>query len=288
MATPRRQPNKRSSIRKNTLTASETRNFRALVYRHYATHGRLFPWRKESDPYRIMVSEVMLQQTQAPRVVKKYNAFIECFPTLQSLTRAPLSVVLKAWQGLGYNRRAKLLREAAQTIVREHRGLVPQEPKLLQKLPGIGPYTAAAIAVFAFNKKAVLIETNIRSVYLHHFFAEKKNVDDRKLAPLVEQTLDAANPREWYCALMDYGNRLKKIHENPGRRSAHHVKQSPFAGSNRELRGRILHLLLEKPNQNARAVARALGESRTSVQKNLAQMRREGLLRERASGFVAG
>ncbi|MBI1961126.1 MAG: A/G-specific adenine glycosylase [Parcubacteria group bacterium] len=270
------------------LAALAVRAFRVTVYGHYAQHARSFPWRATRDPYRILVSEIMLQQTQADRVAEKYPTFIKRFPTVRSLAAARLASVLRAWQGLGYNRRAKLLHEAARTIAKEHAGRVPRDSSALRKLPGVGAYTASAVAAFAFNQPVAMIETNIRSVYLHRFFANKKGVDDKQLVPLIEQTLDAGNPRKWYAALMDYGSYLKRTLPNPSRRSSRHTKQAPFVGSNRQLRGAIIRLLLEKPNQPFPSLARQLHADVASVQKNLEQMRKEGLLKKQGSGFVAG
>lgn len=201
------------------------------------------PWRETADPYAIMVSEVMLQQTQVDRVIPKFEAFMKAFPTAADLAKASFKDVLAQWTGLGYNRRAKWLQEAAQEILRL--GSFPDDVDELVKLKGIGPNTAAAICVYAFNKPEVFVETNIRAVYIHHFFEDADDVYDRDIVQLVDETLDKANPREWYWALMDYGVYLKKKHKNPARRSKHHTKQSKFEGSRRQVRGNILKLLLE-------------------------------------------
>jgi A/G-specific adenine glycosylase len=202
------------------------------------------PWRLTSDPYRIMVSEVMLQQTQVPRVLQKYNEFLKKFPTVRSLAKAQLKEVLKVWSGLGYNRRGKYLHDAAKLIVQKHRGKVPQDFAALRALPGMGPYTASSIRVFAFDLPDILIETNVRAVYIHHFFADKKAVSDEQIIPLAHEAATgnppAGGPREWHWALMDYGVHLKKLHKNPARRSRHYVRQSKFEGSLRQIRGAIL------------------------------------------------
>lgn len=230
----------------------------------------------------------MLQQTQATRVVGTYEQFIKRFPNVRSLAKARLSSVLKAWQGLGYNRRAKLLREAAQKIIAEHGGRAPRGIDALKKLPGIGPYTAAAVLVFAFNQPIAMIETNIRSVYLHHFFHGKKNVGDARLMPLIEQTLDARNPRKWYAALMDYGSYLKKTIPNPSRASRHHARQSPFAGSDRQIRGALIRLLIKKPKQTQAQLVRALDAEPKRAAAILNRMQSEGLIKKQDVLFVAG
>jgi A/G-specific adenine glycosylase len=189
----------------------------------------------------------MLQQTQVPRVAEIFPRFVNTFPTFKQLTAASLSEVIAAWSGLGYNRRARYLHEGAIAIMTEHKGRLPRDPAVLRTLPGVGPATASAITVYAFNAPEVYIETNIRAVYIHHFFCDRTGVSDAELMPLITQTLDAEQPRIWYSALMDYGTHLKTVHSNPAKRSAIHKKQAPFAGSNREVRGAVLRMLTAAP-----------------------------------------
>lgn len=185
----------------------------------------------------------MLQQTQVARVIEKYQAFMELFPTVEALAAAPLADVLRAWQGLGYNRRAKLLHACAQTVVAEYRGKFPKEGSTLRALPGIGPYTSSAIQAFAWNIATPLIETNVRTVFLHHFFPGREGVHDNEILLLVEETLPHDRARDWYAALMDYGTYLKETIGNPNARSQQYARQSTFKGSDREIRGAILRLL---------------------------------------------
>ncbi|MDO8302720.1 MAG: hypothetical protein Q7T18_05735, partial [Sedimentisphaerales bacterium] len=234
-------------------------SFRRTVYGYYRRCGRHdLPWRQTTDPYCILVSEVMLQQTQVSRVVEKYASFISRFPDFAALAQSPLSAILKAWQGLGYNRRAIAVKKIAQIVQRDHAGTLPQDTDSLLKLPGIGAYTAAAIGAFAFNRSAVFIETNIRAVFIHAFFHDRLNISDKEILPLIEKTLDRRSPRKWYWALMDYGVMLKKEFSNPARRSSHHKKQSRFEGSNRQLRGRILKLLTASDGLTKAAIAKTL------------------------------
>ncbi len=226
------------------LSQSHIDTFQSGIRAFYAKHGRVQPWRETRDPYAIAVSEFMLQQTQVPRALTKYGAFLAKFPDVQTLAAADLREVLAEWKGLGYNRRAKLLRDMAAVVVDRFGGEIPPDEDALKSLPGIGPYTAGAIRAFAFNLPAVIIETNIRSVFIHTFFKDAEVVSDADIFPLVEQTLDGDNPREWYYALMDYGTFLKSAGVNPSRASRHYTKQSPFEGSDRQIRGRILELLL--------------------------------------------
>lgn len=218
-----------------------------MIWEYYAAHKRLFPWRETTNPYHIVVSEVMLQQTQTDRVVDKYCAFIKNFSSFQELAEADFAELLSLWSGLGYNRRALYLQSLARMVVEQYGGILPDQPDILVQLPGIGKATAASITAFAFNTPTVFIETNIRAVFIHEFFRERTDVHDRELLPLVAATVDQHNPREWYYALMDYGVMLKKKYKNPSRRSAHHTQQSRFEGSERQIRGMILRALLEQP-----------------------------------------
>ncbi|HRH31347.1 MAG TPA: A/G-specific adenine glycosylase [Candidatus Paceibacterota bacterium] len=221
--------------------------FKKKVWDHYKKNKRAFPWRETKDPYRIVVSEIMLQQTQADRVVAKYNSFLKKWPTLKKLASAELRDVLAEWSGLGYNRRGKNLWLLAKAVVSEHKAAIPNTPEALEKLPGIGPYTARAILAFAFDKPYACIETNIRAVYIYEFFPAKKTakIADNKLFPLIEETLDTKNPREWYYALMDYGSYLKKMKLSTNDRHKSFTKQSTFKGSIREARGAIMRVLIE-------------------------------------------
>lgn len=227
----------------------ESKAFQAQIWAFYGHSGRHnLPWRKTKDPYKILVSEVMLQQTQVSRVLEKYPEFLKKFPTVKTLAQASLAEVLRTWQGMGYNRRALALKRLAEVVVHEHGGKVPRSRTELEALPGVGPYTAGAVRAFAWNEPEVFIETNIRRIFIHHFFKDRAGVSDRDIAPLVAQTLDTMNPREWYWAVMDYGAYLPKVaHKNPNTQSKHYTKQSMFKGSLRELRGKVLRALGEKP-----------------------------------------
>lgn len=225
--------------------------FKKTIWAYYAKNKRDFPWRNTTDPYSIVVSEVMLQQTQTFRVVDKYLAFIKAFPTFNALHVAPLGEVLKLWQGLGYNRRAINLKKLATEVVEKHGGKLPQTREELDALPGIGEATAASIAAFAFNIPYPFIETNIRRVFIHFFFPRARlGVSDDKLLLLVEATLDKKRAREWYYALMDYGAMLPKVVTNPNRKSKHYTKQSTFKGSNREIRGAVLRAVTKAGKMN--------------------------------------
>lgn len=223
----------------------EVRAFRRKVLGYYRRHRRDLPWRHGRTPYRVAVVEIMLQQTQVPRVVPKFVEFIRRFPTWKSLAAADQAKLLATWSGLGYNRRALLLRKLAQAVVADHGGRLPQTVEQLQKLPGLGHATAAAISVYAFGQPHAFIETNVRAVLLHHFFPGKKNVPDTKVWPLIHATLDRRDPIRWYSALMDYGTWLKKSVPNPSRQSKHYAKHAPFKGSSRQLRGQVLKAVVK-------------------------------------------
>lgn len=257
--------------------------FKRRVWRHYRESGREFPWRATRDPYSIVVSEIMLQQTQTARVAQRYHQFLERFPDFKSLARAPMSSVLKEWQGLGYNRRAVFLKRLAEAVHRDLGGKLPRELEELRKLPGIGPYTAGAIRAFVFGERAVFIETNIRSVFLHHFFSAADRVTDREIAALVEATVDKQNPREWYYALMDYGVSLKRSNPRINAKSAHYVRQSAFKGSVREVRGAILRAITTHGALTRAKLRRAIQSDSKRFDVAL-----EGLLKEKILNSARG
>jgi A/G-specific adenine glycosylase len=257
--------------------------FQKTIWTHYRNHKRDFPWRRTRDPYKILVSEVMLQQTQAPRVVPKYKSFLKKFPNTKVLAKAKLSDVLSEWQGLGYNRRGMYLKKCAEKIETEFSGKFPKDFKILCSLPGIGPATAGDILAFAWNKPVVVIETNIRSVFIHFFFQDEEKVSDKEILPLIEKTLDTENPREWYWALFDYGAYLKETH-NPSRKSAHHIKQSKFIGSHRQKRAEILRLILKK-SQTEKELSKSLTYDISYVSKILKDLKKEGLIQKNKNKF---
>lgn len=237
------------------LSTKEIKDFQKTVWSYYKASGRTdLPWRKKINSYRIWVSEIMLQQTQVDRVRGFFDTWINYFPTVDDLAYASQIDILRLWKGLGYNSRALRMKKCAQEIIQYHQGKFPKSQDELQKLPGIGPYTAGAISAFAYNQPTVIIETNIRRVFIHHFFADKKNIHDDDILKLVEKTLDQKDSREWYWALMDYGSflgrtlNIKGKKYNPNVQSKHYIKQSTFKGSDREIRSMILKVLLEHNN----------------------------------------
>lgn len=261
-------------------TPDEVEEFKAAVWQHYRERGRRFPWRETSDPWAILLSEVMLQQTQTERVIPYWQRWLSLWPNPQALASAPFDRVLREWSGLGYNRRARFLAQTASLLVQNYQGRLPSDSGELEKLPGIGTYTARAIACFAFAIPSVFIETNIRSAFLHFFSPNQEGVGDKELVPLLERTLDRDQVRHWYWALMDYGAELKKISPNPNRRSAHYQKQSPFEGSLRQSRGAALKILSQQGPQDLGSLARLTGLPEDRLILALSKLRDEGFVAE--------
>ncbi len=265
-------------LEQNGVGLASLRRFRSIIFHYYFGHRREFPWREKITPYRVYISEVMLQQTQTNRVVPKFVDFMAQFPDFQALAEADFRDILRAWKGLGYNRRARYLQESAGLVIDQFGGELPDDPERLRALPGIGPATAASICTFAFNTPRVFIETNIRTVYIHFFFRDSLCVDDRQILPLVEKTVDQEHPREWYYALMDYGVMLKKTLGNLNRRSKHYSKQSRFEGSDRQLRGKILQLLLENSVVRIDDTAAVLDENPERVERVVSSLCSDNLV----------
>lgn len=265
--------------------------FQKTVWNYYESPAnksrRALPWRKTKDPYKILVSEIMLQQTQVDRVVPKYKAFLERFPDVRSLAAGSTAEVLRLWSGLGYNRRALFLKRAAEAVVGDFGGAFPKDVETLRKLPGVGPYTAAAVATFSYGHTYVFIETNIRAVFLHEFFPEKSQVSDKALMPLIEDALpEGGCSREWYWALMDYGAYLKKTFPNPSKRSKHHSVQSKFKGSLREVRGAFLRVCTEKKRVPKEELLALFKEDRPRADKALLGLVKDGFVAVDAKGYV--
>ena len=261
----------------------DTQAFQELIWQKARELHRTMPWREDTRPYYVLVSELMLQQTQVDRVMPKFQAFIERFPDERSLADAPLADVLKLWNGLGYNRRAKFLHEAAKKIVNEYGGIFPSTAEALVRLPGVGPGTAGAIAAYAFNRPVVFIETNIRTVYFHHFFEAGEKVNDTQLLPLIEETLDRDHPREFYWALMDYGTWLKRNGVGRITQSQHYTKQSALRGSLREVRGLIIRTLTTDDRTKQELQGEIIQDER--FEPALAGLVRDGLITQTGGVF---
>lgn len=250
------------------LTPVEIKQFQARILDWYALHQRDLPWRQihfdtslqQRDPYKILLSEIMAQQTQIARVIPKYEVWLETLPTIEALANAPMSEVLRLWSGLGYNRRALNLKKAAEKLVNEFHGEFPRSEKELRSLPGIGEYTARALLCFAFDQQVAVVDTNVRKVISTEVInrhCEKQSdeaissirltrslqslaMTDKEIQKIADQLLPAGRAYEWNQALMDYASSVLKDHKIPI------PKQSKFKGSHRYYRGQLLKTLLEK------------------------------------------
>jgi A/G-specific adenine glycosylase len=223
----------------------------------------------------------MLQQTGITRVLEPYKRFLRAFPSFRALAEAPASAVLACWQGLGYNRRALALHQSARIVTEAYGGRLPRTLEGLQALPGVGPATAGAVLVYAFGLPVPFIETNVRRVFIHFFFPGAATVLDAQIMPLVEQTMDRRQPREWLYALMDYGTMLGRGGENANRRSAVYKRQAPFEGSRRQLRGKVIAYLVEAGSATRRALVGAI----RAWTKSCAALRRKAFFRREATAF---
>jgi A/G-specific adenine glycosylase len=270
------------------LGSERVAEFQRVILGYLAEQGRDFPWRHTDDPYAILVSEVMLQQTQTDRVLPNYRRWMERFPRFEALAAATLAEVLAEWSGLGYNRRGRFLWEACKVMAAS--GGFPSTAALLEALPGIGPYTARAVAAFAWNRPEVFIETNIRTVFLFFFFPDASAVvSDAQLLPLIDQTLYRPDPRRWYYGLMDYGAALKKKVTNPNRRSAHYSRQSPFEGSLRQARGAIIRRLTQVTEALTLGdIARLEGIDHPRLEKAAALLVAEGMVHREGDVYRIG
>ena len=275
--------------------------FQKTILDWHKTNRRNMPWRETKDPYKILVSEVMLQQTQVARVIPKYQEFLKAFPTLHALAKAPDKKLLLVWQGLGYWERALALKETAKRIVKKYKGIFPKDTKVLETFPGIGPYTARAVACFAFGKKEAFMDTNIRRVYLHFFSPNRKNVPDKEILPIAQKAMDAIlypnsydrrnhgiSPREWHYALFDYGATVLKD-KKINKRSKHYTKQSRFTGSFRSFRTKVIRFLLDQPRQTAtkhklEKLLKTSGSPYAS-EKIFASLEKDGLIKKKGASY---
>lgn len=269
-----------------TLEEASLSEFRSCILDFHQRHGRSFPWRESSDAYHILLSEVMLQQTQTSRVLPKYELFLSLWPTIEALAGATLLDLLTAWKGLGYNRRALYLHQSAKASERWLWKL-PGDERLLRTLPGVGKATAAAVMAFAFGERSIYLETNIRRVIIHAFFHDAEQVTDRQIEAVLSRLLDGIDDyKSWYYALMDYGVLLKALLPNPNRKSAHYSRQSAFENSNRQIRGLLIHLLSEGGPKEGTAIASTLGTFEYErVLSCLAALTEEGFVEERGGVY---
>jgi len=263
----------------------EIEEFKEAVLQNYQQAKRKFPWHY-TDPWGVMVSEFMLQQTQTERVISYWENWMKLWPQPKALADASMENALRAWSGLGYNRRCRYLKESAAIITDRNGGRVPETPQALLSLPGVGPYMSSAIACFAYNFPAVFIETNIRSAVIHNFFPDRDDVRDSEIIPILEAALDRNDPRTWHYALMDYGAFIKKTTANPNRRSAHYTKQSPFNGSFRQARGKVIKALVSMGRCTAEELKLASGLEEGKLYEVLEKLKKESFVAEDADTYL--
>jgi A/G-specific adenine glycosylase len=260
----------------------------------YLPRRRAYPWRRSRDPYAVLVSEVMLQQTQAPRVEPAYERFLARFPTTRDLARASRADVLRAWDGLGYNRRAVALSDAARAIVADHGGAVPSHPAELRALPGVGPYTAAAVASIAFGVPIAAVDTNVRRIVARvHLGAEADQAPGRRIGELADAWLDRDAPGAWNQALMDLGREVCRPRPrcascplaagcaflaSGGVPRPSSRRQGRFEGSSRQVRGAVVRSLRTRSPSSLGAIASGTGFELAQVAGVLEDLHREGLL----------
>lgn len=250
------------------LSVVNTEEFKRLLRVRGEELYRAMPWREDTRPYYVLVSELMLQQTQVSRVIPKFEEFIAEFPDERALGRASLANVVTKWQGLGYNRRAKYLHEAAKAIASEYDGVFPTEAADILRLPGVGKNTLGAIEAYAFNRPSIFVETNIRTVYIHHFFNDQFDIDDKRIIGLLKETIDHDNPRRFYQNLMDYGSWLKANGVRNVSSSKHYKKQSPLEGSVRQVRGQIIRALTRQDQTESELRHKLVADERFSKALN--------------------
>lgn len=246
---------------------------------------RDMPWRQPLfDPYKILLSEIMLQQTQVSRVVDKYNMFLAMYPTIHDLAYAPLSDILRMWSGLGYNRRAKYLHDSVQSLKTIKTKWTYDQ---LVACKGIGPNTAKAVLTYSYNRPEVFIETNIRTVILYYFYKDTPTtIADAQIMQTVASLIDTKNPRVWYWAVMDLGAYLKQTNNSLLHKTHTYKKQSVFEGSNRQLRGQIIKLLGTHHSLSLDDLQKHINDSRLST--TLHSLQNEGLIAQASEGYYLG
>ena len=273
---------------------------RTAVLDWFDATGRTLPFRASRDPYGILVSEVMAQQTQISRVAEKWAGFMEAFPTVQALAAASAADVLRAWRGLGYNRRALNLQRAARQIVAEHGGRVPSRLDDLEQLPGVGRYTARAVASLAFGQAVGPVDTNVRRV-LERLVADAQPMPAARLQALADAAVPAERPADWTAAVMDLGATVcrpaaprcadcplrtwctfaSRGMPNPERRRSR--GDTPFEETSRWVRGRIIDQLRDAQSGQWTAMNGPLGgHDAAAVEGAIGDLAREGLVERHA------
>jgi A/G-specific adenine glycosylase len=275
---------------------------RKILLDWYRARSNGYPWRRTADPYAVLVSEVMLQQTQASRVAPVFETFLVRFPSVRALARASRPDVIRAWGGLGYVRRAVALHEAARTIVRDHAGRVPAGVGELLSLPGVGPYTASAVASIAFGATVAAVDTNVRRITARYVRGlEPDEVGATTLAADAASWVDPVRPGDWNQALMDLGREVCRPaprcqacplasgcrFASTGRRGRRSGRSQPaFEGSLRQVRGRVVATLRERPAASIPVLARAAGFPEARIDAAVERLTRDGIVSKDLAGRV--
>jgi A/G-specific adenine glycosylase len=260
-------------MRTEDISSKKISIFQRKILDFYSHQGRDLPWRKTQDPYKILLSEFMLQQTQVSRVISFYNEWITKWPTIKELATASFIDVLQAWMGLGYNRRARYLHDTARIIVSDYNGNVLKAIEHCKTLPGIGKYTARAVRIFAANEDIATVDTNIRRIFIYEFDLPQ-NISDTCLFDLAQQALPPGKSRDWHNALMDYGSlQLTALKTNIKPKTS----QSKFEGSDRQIRGKLLRLLLSDA-QNLESLQQNISIDPSRLDRILTTMIREEVI----------
>jgi A/G-specific adenine glycosylase len=263
------------------IAKAKIASVRKRVLAHYKKYKRNLPWRKTTNPYHILLSEIMLQQTQVDRVIPYYNRWLKKWPTVHDLAKASRISVLKIWLGLGYNNRAKNLHETAKVIVEKYNGDVLKALEQYKELPGVGPYTAAAVQIFSGNKNIVTVDTNIRRILIHEFNLNKK-IKDKEVWALAEKCLPRGRSREWHNALMDYGATLMTSRKTGIKPK---TTQSAFEGSDRQIRANIVREVLKGKGASYGSLLKIAEKDKERFKRILEKMMREKLIRKRGSSY---
>jgi A/G-specific adenine glycosylase len=269
------------------LTPVQIRAFRTHIFNWWKSHRRDLPWRHTDDPYKILISEVMLQQTQVSRVLPVFQAFITQFPSVTDLSRASVADVLRAWKGMGYNRRALFLQKAARVITGTYHGKFPNEENLLLELPGIGLYTARAVMVFAFRLDVAMVDTNIRQIITEEFY-DGVPQSPKTVQSVADQLVPPGKSWEWHQALMDYGA-LELVRTTKNVPETGQKKKTPFRETARFLRGRIIDELRdgELPlSQFIETLSRKYGKPADVIARHINILGEEGMVRVSPDGAV--
>ena len=265
----------------NNHNQESVRKFQKMIMSWWKENRRNLPWRNNPSPYKVLVSEIMLQQTQVSRVIPKFLEFLNEFPTLEHLASANTKHLLTVWSGLGYNRRALWLKEAAGEIVKRKR--FPEEVDELRELKGIGSYTSRSILIFAFNRNLAAVDTNIRRIFIALGFANE-DASEKELQEIADALLLKGRSSDWHNALMDYGSTVLTSSSTGIEPTS---KQSRFTGSARKVRGRIVRMLTQSESLSIDEIISQLSEKNkdsVNLREVLEQLTQDNLIEQTETG----